>query len=431
MRTYRVLLCFAALCWFGAASAHAAGPLPELQNKTNTPRQLTGREIAVQSYCFGGDNWTVMKDLIRRTNPEDQRELERRMGDAKLLWELRLLYAAALAIQQNAAGQQFLIDQAEKVDTSRLVDVFWTVQLVWRHDFYFETSGKNTQKPKRPDMAWAEPLMLKTLADNRSCHPKLLYVDKSQKELVRSLAVEFGEFHEILAERKCPKAVPVLCDYLKADMAAAPPNQSFTDYQAVAVADSLFVMDDPAIEAAAVAVADKSMTSETSWYQATRSALEWLVKRQQPSAIPLIVKGLSVSEKGGFIAGNADEVYCVLVGTKYRPYLDAVRSLLPALSREDGPKDRDSELRRRMMLADAQLVLLMAEEKDPVPKLMAFVSNPKNEHRDFALYQLDRIKDPRVVSWAKQLAETDTDWFVPFRLIDLLGVTPGDEATEA
>jgi hypothetical protein len=356
-----------------------------------------------------------MQDLVRRTDLADQRELERRMGDNKILWELRILYAAALAIQQNAAGRQFLIDQVEKGDASRLADVFWTVKLVLRQNSYFKTSKKTAQKSEQPDTTWAENLMLKALADNRKCHPRLLYaMNKDRSELVRSLAVEFGEFHEILAERKCEKAVPVLCDYLKADMAAAPPDQSFTDYQATAVACKLFTLDNPAIEATAIAVADKSLASASSWYEATRSALAWLVERQKPSVIPLILKGLGKGERGGFIAGNADEVYCVLVGTKHRPYLDAVRSLLPALVREDGPKDRDSELRRRMMLADVQLILLMAEEKDPVPKLMAFVSNPKNEHRNFAIYQLNKIKDPRVVSWAKQLAESDTDWFAPF-----------------
>ena len=240
-----------------------------------------------------------MKDLIHRTDPADQRELERRVADAKLLWELRMLYAAALAVQENPVGRQFLADQAGKADPSRLADVFWTIQLVWRHNFFFETSKKGSREQKVPDMAWAEALMLKALADKRTCHPKLLYgiVKNPPPELIRSLAVEFGEFPEILAERKCKKAVPVLCDYLKADMAAAPRNQVFTDYQAVAVARSLFTMDDPAIEATAVAVADNSMASAESWYESTRSAVAWLVKRHKRSAIPLILRGWASARK--------------------------------------------------------------------------------------------------------------------------------------
>ena len=73
-----------------------------------------------------------------------------------------------------------------------------------------------------------------------------------------------------------------------------------------------------------------------------------------------------------------------------------------------------------MMLTDVQLILLMGEEKDPVPKLMAFAGDSRNEHRELAVYQLLAINDARVVSWAKQLAETETNWFMPFCLIQLL-----------
>jgi hypothetical protein len=307
------------------------------------------------------------------------------------------------------------LDQAEKADLSRIGDVFWTIDLVWRSSDYGSEAA-----PQIPDMAWAEALMLKALADVRPCSPKYEHATKEEKpRQVRQLAVEHGEFDKILCRSKCAKVVPVLCDYMKTAMEAAQPGSQFDDYEAVSVARALFATNDPAIEQTAIDVFNKSLASEKLWYEATKASLAWLVQRKLPSAIPLITSGLSNRSM-------YESVYYVVVGTQHPAYLEAIRAKLPELQDGDLKDAALVEQQRKRELAE--IILIVGEEKDPVPKLMDMVSNPKHHQRPFAVYQLHHYSDARVASWAGKLTLTETDWFLPFCLIDLLGDMPGDEA---
>jgi hypothetical protein len=418
-------LFMAALCCFGELVASATGALPELRDKQYSPRNLTGQEMAAQLVLFADDNPEVLKRLICSSTPSDRRALDGRVADTKLRWELRLLYAVALAVQQDPVGRRFLADQVEKADLGRLAEVFWAINCVWR-------SGRSGEgmPSKSADMSWAEELMLKALKDDRPCHPRYLHpIDEHSVALVSQLAIEHGQFHEILVEQKSKKAVEALCDFIRSELRRPPMGGILLPIHvdhADQVAQLLFTLDDPSIEPVAIELA-RQMAKPKADYQMLRCALSWLVKRKNDAAIPIAVAGLRTKE--GWDGGADEAVFCAMVGTKYRPYLSAIRPLLPEF--RDGDAKGYDLRRQRFARTRTELILIMGEERDPVPKLMTFASDTRNEHRDLAINLLMRYKDPRTVVWAANLAASEKDWYIPFRLINLLETTPGDAAAAA
>jgi hypothetical protein len=416
MKNFRSLsLLIVVLCWWINTPFQCLAGTPELSDKTDTPqRNLVLHRPIIAGMFIAPENLRLFDRWAQRLEPADQKELEARVGNEQCRWELRLLYAAALAIRKNAVGQQFLVDQAEKVDLSRIADVFWAIAQVWQ-----SSDHGSKAEPQTPDMAWAEALMLKALADTRPCSPKYFTAaDKEESQSVRQLAIEHGKFDQILSQCQCVKVIPILCDYLKTSMEMAPAKNQFSDFYAVSIACSLFSMDDPTIEPMAINVATRSLASDSQWYDATKASLAWLVQRKLPSATPLITNAL-----------DSESVYSVVVGTQHPPYLEAIRAKLPEL--QDGELKDAALSQQQYRRAHAEIILMLGEEKDPAPKLMDFIANPKNKQRHFAVYQLQRLHDPRVADWASKLVLKESDWYLPFCLIDLLRDTPGVEAENA
>jgi hypothetical protein len=79
----------------------------------------------------------------------------------------------------------------------------------------------------------------------------------------------------------------------------------------------------------------------------------------------------------------------------------------------------------------AELILIMGEEEDPVPSLMAFAEMPENDYeRGFAMRLLQGRDDARIIPWADKLIRKDTYWHTPYALIDLVGSLPIPEAED-
>ena len=388
--------------------------IPELIDKTFTPRN-TFYEIYIQLYSW--ENYKTIRDLLTYIRPEEQRQLQDRMNDSRLRWELRMLYAATLASQGNAAGKDYLLNQAQKANPDRLADVFYAVRLTW------SLANKEASSAQHPDMTWAEDLMLKALSDRRISHPKYPWPPCTETPFppVRVLAVRYGNFHEILTELRCARVIPVLCAYLGDEMAESGDDDVFTSEEGIFVTNMLAQWDDDMIESTMSKVAKMSLVKKSPRSEALSDALKWLVQHKKKSGLILALEGLWTSE-----------AYCALVGIKDTTSLAAIRAYLSNLQAADNTKSEDWQLnQQKSATSHAKLILIMGEEHDPVPKLMDFAADSSNEERDLAIRLLEEIKDPRAVAWAENLLKIETDWYIPFRLIALLKETPGNNATNA
>ena len=155
------------------------------------------------------------------------------------------------------------------------------------------------------------------------------------------------------------------------------------------VARVLFELDDPSIEPAAIELA-KQTAGPKSDYRILQYALSWLVKRNKDAAIPIAVAGLRAKE--GWDGGADEAVFGAMIGTKYPPYLSAVRALLPEF--QDGNAKGYDLRRQRFARSRAELILIMGEETDPVPRLMAFASDAGNDLRNLAVGLLNTAQGP-------------------------------------
>jgi hypothetical protein len=177
----------------------------------------------------------------------------------------------------------------------------------------------------------------------------------------------------------------------------------------------LTTWDTPEVERTLLAVARRE---EKRKYGARKVAivLPWFTERKKPEAIPLMLNNL-----------EENEVYAAVVGTKHAPYLNAIRRRLPDL--QDGTLQGPALHRQRTTRHHAELILIVGEEADPVPKLMQFAENPENDYeRQFAIKLLHKREDSRIVPWADALIRREQHWYEPFALIRLLGSLPAREA---
>ena len=177
----------------------------------------------------------------------------------------------------------------------------------------------------------------------------------------------------------------------------------------------LLSWDTPQVERTLLAVAQQAEKRE---YGARQVAivLPWFIERKKAEAIPLMLNNLEEME-----------VYSAVVGTKHKPYLEAIRQKLAAL--QDGTLTGPALYRQRSVRHKAELILIMGEESDPIPKLMRFAADPENEYeRHFAIFLMHGRADSRLVSWADGEIRNENDDYQRFCLVRLLGTLPGSDA---
>jgi hypothetical protein len=173
--------------------------------------------------------------------------------------------------------------------------------------------------------------------------------------------------------------------------------------------------DTPQVERTLLAVAQQAEKREYGGRQVA-IVLPWFIEREKAEAIPLILNNLEESE-----------VYSAVVGTKHTSYLEALRQKLADL--QDGTLTGPALYRRRQVRHHAELILIMGEQSDPIPKLMQFAADPENDYeRQFAIRRLHARADSRIVSWAEDRLRTENDDYQRFCIIRLLGTLPGREA---
>jgi hypothetical protein len=422
--------------------------LPTLVHEQLRPANWVGDEIDLQ--LCAAKNWPVLRALVSRNAPEDRSELAKRVTDKSLPWDLRALYAGVLACQEQSTGQEFLAAAAKERPSQRLADTFWLIGNL----SFLMPADVATAKPNlsvlqedrnvgtvkfvprvqskarlRPDLAWAIPTMLLAISDRAVCRQKLTWTDVCNRadgrnraypeQRVRELALHYGGFHRLLTQLRCDKAVPLFCEYVLSvpdnEAVAAPGPALVTPSAANEILSFLTTWDTPQVERTLLEAAHRAEKVEWGGTQVAL-VLPWFLQRKKPEAIPLILNSLEEMD-----------VYSAVVGTKHPPYLQALRNRLPKLQDEklQGPM----LARRRSERHHAELILIIGEQVDPVPKLMQFAANPENEYeRTLAVYQLNGRKDTRIVRWANESIRQEHDWFQPFVLIRLLGSLPDENS---
>jgi hypothetical protein len=277
---------------------------------------------------------------------------------------------------------------------------------------------RREEKVPTPDMQWAEEIMLSALADKRLCR---IDTPLGGEFAIRDLAIHFGSFQAILSVKKPKKALPVLTNLVIESLNLAPEEDLFAtvfhNSDAGDVVSSLAEWEDAAVKPVMLEVVRSAVRKGADEW-AVRYAMDWLVERKNPDVVELAKEGLWL-----------DQVSSSLIGTKHEPYLKVIRAKLEDL--QDGDLVDHALYRQRWARANAELILIMGENADPVPKLMEFASNVANLARGDAIGELKVLKDPRSVDWAEKMTTAERDWFVPLRLIELLGEIPGNDATVA
>jgi hypothetical protein len=417
-----------------------------LVDEKQYPQNWMGDEIDVQLCAY--KNADALRQLVLRDSSADTADFASRMADDSLAWDVRALYAAVLAGRGEESGRDFLLSAARNLESQRVGDVFW---LIGNLPSFAPQEGPTAQPnvtvlkdnqpigtvefvplvqeemPLRPDLTWAIPLMLEAIDNTRMCKQKLTLTDVSNRNVwnkkaypdqtVRDLALHYGGFHRLLAHMRSEKAVPVFCDYvLSANPDAGVGGPGLMSGPAFnEILRFLLSWDTPQVEQTLLAVA---LQAEKREYGARQVAivLPWFIEREKVEAIPLILNNLEEME-----------VYSAVVGTKHKPYLEAIRHKLADL--QDGTLTGPALYRRRKVRHHAELILIMGEESDPIPKLMQFAEDSENEYeRHFAIFLLHNRADSRLVSWANGEIRNEKDDYQRFCLIRLVGTLPGREA---
>jgi hypothetical protein len=387
--------------------------IPILLDQKPIPRNLSGDETTLGDYMMV--NWNVLQLMPLNLSQHEQDQISARMADSKLPWELRVLYTVVLANQGHKAARQFLVEQYKTAGDVRIPQVMQAIYWTWRMPWLDE---RREEKVPTPDMQWAEEIMLSALADKRLCR---IDTPMSGEFAIRDLAIHFGSFQAILSDKKPKKALPVLTNLVIESLNLAPEEDlfatAFQNSDAGHVVISLAEWEDAAVEPVMLEVVRSAVRkSADEW--ALADAIIWLVERKNQEVIEIVREGLDL-----------DYVFSSLIGTKHEHYLKVIRTKLEDLQ-DDGLVDF-ALYRQQHAKANAELILIMGENADPVPKLMEFASNVANLARGDAIVELKVLKDPRCVVWAENMAAVEQDWFVPFRLIELLGEMPGNDATMA
>lgn len=373
---------------------------PQLIDQRVHPRNLVGDEITITGY--EQKNGAILNTLANDSRESTQAILRYRLNNKELRRELKLLCAAVLSFQGDPVGQRFLLDSASQAKPEDLPNIYHAIYLSWRQSW----NPNPAENPRRNiDMKWAEDFMLQALANEK-------LITGSKKLAVRHYAVHYGHFHTILTQQKCAKVTTPLMKLISDEIQMAPSDELFSTrlgFGEVAhdVLGSLKEWNQPQLQPVMLNIVEYSVTKDIgSW--SLFYALEWLIKRHDPTVTPLILAGLYHSE-----------VYSALMGTTHPAYLKAIKEHLPTLNRKLPTKS--AQFRQEIELAHATLILMVGENRNPVDALITFVNEPINLQRNYAIYYLKGFDDPRITRWATKQIQQETDWYVPFALIELLG----------
>lgn len=378
--------------WCVACSCLAAVPfactpadeVPELANETDEMIFINASGSEPRASLIHLRNM----DDVRKTLAQDPARtipvLRNRVRDPQVPMTLRVLYAGMLACCADAQGQDFLIQRARQSTTfEEAQDAFW----VMGHLHLLQGHKDHDSGPI--DMRWAEEAIVAVLTSKATVSPR---DDRSPQIPQAAIAVQDGDFANLLVDLKSKQACPVLMDLYER---------------------ATWMMDQAGILFALGKLKDKRTiplfvrnvrSPDTRTYFASIKAL---TDMGAPEVLPGMLTQL-----------NRSETYYVLRRYPDASVLAAVERALPGLS-------------NAYARGEAQLFIIDRRGGDRLPKLIALARDPTFRSRTDVMMVIQEMHDERAVPFTAELLRTSPDLHRRTRAISILASFKSPQAVKS
>ncbi len=360
------------------------GPLPSTANKSERGIPVLVAEQAIRRNLFGNEtsiqliyerNQNSISQILQLSKEKIKPEIAKRLKDADVTYEIKLLYAAILARINDPAGREYLLramsqaatkpSEALVVETGEVFQVYFALGI-------FPFLGE--PDPNDPvDVAWVEPTLIDLLAG------------KQGKKVVAHSSIPY-----VLAQVGTPKSKKAIFEFA---LRNTDRGDNFF------MADSITrILCDPRMGLTEAELLELSKVYEDSGIQ--RRLFQALLRLESLEAVKL------------YLASDEDDHY----------YGDLESALTPKIKKELEkalPKVKSIGKRNEIRMA------LCLSEKDPVPALIGLINDPTFTNKNFIFYELAPFKDPRIVApTLKMLKNAPDDYWkkslAPFPLTSAL-----------
>jgi hypothetical protein len=335
--------------------------VPELLAEGSIRRNILGNETTTTFYRER--NWPAIEWTLRHVTPTTLDVLAKRLADPKMVPPLRLLYAAMLAAANDVRGRAFLLKAIETQNKEELADALYCLGAVaW-------LMPEDVRVKKKTELGWAEPALLELMSRR----------DSRGKPATAEMAMRYTCIPAILASFHTAASRRVLMD--------------LASMQSGTMEDSLFgTWRSPCLRA--ICEAEKSLPDtdlrrleEIAKSRSDRECiLAQFLKQDHPDTVRLFLRELEDSSA----------------------YMDFREHLTPQML-----KALESNLGRVSTKAKTNIeMLLILGQKDPLPSLIARLDDAKWKDKNFVMYELARLADPRAVApVATKLRDAPADYF--------------------
>ncbi|PTX99606.1 hypothetical protein DB346_17400 [Verrucomicrobia bacterium LW23] len=312
---------------------------------------------------------------MRMVDPAKMKQVCRaKIASAATPASLKLLYASMLTLTGDPSGRDFLRVSLTNVNGPQLADTMWMLQ-------YLALESDTLKGGQRPDLAWAEDLLIAALKDKRNVQTSRIFPQPAGPRSagpplvapmpatvqVRELAVMTGRFQEILSAARSRRLPGVLVDWAK----ESPPPSDLSPF--------LLTLGRYDYDTKAEALVLERVAAYGKDFGAAAAAA---VSMELKDAVPHLMKHAADPRAQAALARLGD----------LRIVKD-LKHLLPKLPRGQQPA--------------MEMLIIRLSTHDPLPAMLDYVEDTKNPARAQALDYLDTVSDPRAIELAKFLMEHD------------------------
>ena len=373
------------------------GPLPSTANKSEKGIPILVPERSFRKNIFGNEttiqlfyerNQNSITQILRLPQEKIKPEIAKRLKDADVKYEIKLLYAAILAKINDPVGREYLLkalSQAATKSSESFVESGEVFQVYYALGIFPFLGDPDPNNPV--GLAWVETTLIEVLAG------------KHGKNVVVRSSIPL-----VMAQLDTPKSKKALFQF-------ALQNTDRSDH--FFNPDSITrILCDPQMGLTEAELLELSEVHKNSGIQ--RRLFQALLRLGSSKAVKI------------YLASDEDDHY----------YGDLKSALTPEMKDElEKALPKVKSIRKRN---EIRMALCLAE-KDPIPGLIALINDPTFTNKNFIFYTLAPLRDPRMVAPTLKMLKTAPDdyWeksLAPFPLrsaLDALGQQGSREAFAA
>ena len=332
-------------------------------------------------------NYDAIQEILKY-DPAVVREQMRRRLEASQPRSLRFLAAAVLVLKNDDLGKQFFLAHARSPED--LSDLYITLKnLAWSSE---SLTGSVA------DLSWAEDLMIEALQNRTQLDrkkalqvPQNLSYSEATIE-VRELAVDYGDFADLLARMRSERGLPVIISLLK---------ESLSYRLNTAIGYLGRYKDERLVGPLLLDILNRHEDIEhnDTYRFAAGAAADMGLK----SAVPILLRHLDDSDSYEGLRKLAD--------TSAIPTIKAALPHLKSYAR-----------------AEAELTIIELQGGDLIPSLLQLLKRRDYLQRHDVIMRLEQLHDPRSVATVSELLCEDPDWFVRWGAVRVLAAVKTKEA---